>query len=343
MREVFASLLGNSYIKNTLAGDICRGRAAHGYILAGPSGCGKRTAARLIAAAAVCENRDSLSHPLPCGVCPNCNKIMKDISPDVLWIGSGDRATVGVEQIRQIRQSLYITPNDGDRKFYILEDAHTMTVQAQNALLLSLEEPPPFVTFLLLTEDPASLLETIRSRAPVISLELFSPAAVMEYIRSQPDLTRVAAADPDRCAGAAVLCGGALGQARALLTENESKSELLQLRQLALSLLEGIFSRRTSELLAMLQTDLPKSRDAVCRVFMMMQSALRDLTARKRGSSTDGQFLLGTEDVCRYAGKYSLSRLMALYSLCGTALERLEANGSVLPCVTGFTVRAKRI
>jgi len=222
MREVFSSLIGNQYIRETMAPDLASGRAAHGYILSGPSGCGKRTAARLIAAASVCEHREDETHPLPCGACPNCRKILQDISADVLWISNGDKATISVDQIRQVRQSLYITPNDGERKFYIIENAHTMTTQAQNALLLSLEEPPSFVTFLLLTEDPASLLETIRSRAPVIHMELFRPEAVLEWLRKQK-LPSSTLSNEERCTGAAMLSGGSLGQALMLLTEDEAR------------------------------------------------------------------------------------------------------------------------
>jgi len=342
MREVFSSLIGNQYIRETMAPDLASGRAAHGYILSGPSGCGKRTAARLIAAASVCEHREDETHPLPCGACPNCRKILQDISADVLWISNGDKATISVDQIRQVRQSLYITPNDGERKFYIIENAHTMTTQAQNALLLSLEEPPSFVTFLLLTEDPASLLETIRSRAPVIHMELFRPEAVLEWLRKQK-LPSSTLSNEERCTGAAMLSGGSLGQALMLLTEDEAKSEPLRMRSLAIRLLEGIFKMRTSELLGMAAGELPSGRESMCLVFTMMQSALRDLIAGKRRAGVPGQFLLGTEDVCRFAGKYSLSRLMTLYSCCGKALKRLEANGSVAPCVTGFLLQSKRI
>lgn len=342
MREIFASLMGNNYIKETLAADLAFGRAAHGYILSGPSGCGKKTAARLIAAASVCENRENMSRPLPCGICPNCSRILKDISADVLWISNGDKATISVDQIRQIRQSLYITPNDGERKFYIIENAHTMTTQAQNALLLSLEEPPAFVTFLLLTEDPASLLETIRSRAPVIQMELFAPDTVLEWVKKQ-ELPSSVLSDNDRMTGAAMLSGGSLGQAVMLLTEDEAKSEPLRMRALALRLLEGIFRTRTSELLSMAASELPGNRESTALMFTMMQSAIRDLIVRKRRADVAGQFILGTEDICKYAGKYSLSRLLALYGCCQTALDRLDANGSVAPCMTGFILQAKRI
>lgn len=339
MRDIFSSLLGNSYLRETLAPDLAAGRAAHGYILSGPCGSGKRTAARLIAAASVCENRLSDTLPLPCGTCPNCHRILHDLSADVLWITHGDRASIGVDQIRAIRENLYVSPNDGERKFYIIEEAHTMTAQAQNALLLSLEEPPEFVTFLLLTEDPSSLLETIRSRAPVIHMELFSPTVVRDWLQTQA-LPKTVLDDRERCDGAAVLSGGALGQALVLLGED---SEVLQMRTLTLQLLEGIFRLRSSMLLEEILPQLPSDRGQVCQMLTMLQSALRDLIARKRQGAVDGGFLLGNESVCRYAGRFSVQRLLSLYDLCGVTLRRLDANGSIPPCMTSFLLQAKHI
>ena len=103
-REIFPSLLGNEKLKNTLSSDFASGKSAHAYILDGPSGSGKRTAARLIAQAVLCENRDDASRPLPCGECPVCRKIAGGISVDVMTVSNGDHATIGVEAIRQIRQ-----------------------------------------------------------------------------------------------------------------------------------------------------------------------------------------------------------------------------------------------
>ncbi len=347
MGAVFENILGNAYIKTTLAPSLASGTASHGYILSGPAGSGKKTLARLMAAAALCENRLDDGSPLPCGRCPSCHKVLSDISTDVFWISRGDKASVSVEQIRQVRQGLYIPPNDGDRKFYIFEDAHTMTDQAQNALLLSLEEPPPFVHFLLLTEDHASLLETIRSRAPVIQMELFSPQVVLDWLDTHLPQKNGSAtgSETDTRMGAAVLSGGALGKALLLAGPDGEKSEPMRARTLALTLLEIIFSQRTSELLGSLAGLLPSSvtRESMCLVFRMARQALRDLIVQKKLGNGTGLFLLGDEVVCRYGAKWSVSRLLALYDCCETALRRLEANGSVLPCVTGFVLTAKTI
>ena len=149
--------------------------------------------------------------------------------------------------------------------------------------------------------------------------------------------------DHERLTGAAMLSGGSIGKAMQLLSEDETKSEPLRMRTLALHLLEGIFKMHTSQVLVLLAAEQPGNRESAALVFTMLQSALRDLITRKRNADVLGRFLIGTEDVCRFAGKYSLSRLMALYACCQTALDRLNANGPILPCMTSFVLQAKRI
>lgn len=148
--------------------------------------------------------------------------------------------------------------------------------------------------------------------------------------------------DPERLEGAAVLSGGALGQALILAT-GDGDDHALQMRALSLQLLEGIFRRRPSVLLEESLPELPKEREEMCLVLTMLQAALRDLIVRKRQAAVAGQFLLGNESVCSDAGKYSMSRLLSLYDLCDTALARLDANGSIAPCMTSFLLQAKHI
>ena len=109
MVEIFPTLIGNRALKDTLGADIRSGKAAHAYILSGPVGCGKHTAARLICAAIACTERDG---DLPCGKCSQCHKMLTDISADVRYIRREDnRATIGVEQSRSIKEDLYVTPD----------------------------------------------------------------------------------------------------------------------------------------------------------------------------------------------------------------------------------------
>ena len=197
-RIVFPQLLGNSRIKTILGGDIARGTMGHAYILDGPAGCGKHTAALSIASALACEHRKDGKQSLPCGKCLACRKIAEGVSPDVSFIRRAeDRATLGVSIIRELREDLYIAPNENEKKVYIIEEADRMTDEAQNALLLSLESPPPYVVFLLLTQNVDSLLETIRSRAPVLKMQTFGADEIYEVLVKDPRFAAATKTDRD--------------------------------------------------------------------------------------------------------------------------------------------------
>lgn len=339
MAEIFPGLRGNKELKDTLGADIRSGKAAHAYILSGPTGSGKHTAARQICAAIACTDRNG---DLPCGKCSQCHKILTDISADVRFIRREDRATIGVEQIRTVKEELYITPNDGDCKFYIIEDAQTMTPQAQNALLLSLEEPPEFVTFLLLATDPAALLETIRSRAPVLPMELFSRTAVEAYLREDRECARIEKTDPDRFTAAAIASLGALGQAKTLLTTDPAKAEPLRQRAYTMQLLDFVFCKRLAEGIAVPLKEMPKSRETIVGALYGFQTAVRDLIARKRDTTLPPLYFIGTENVIRAAQKVSVNRLVALYDLAGATIAKLLANGAMVPVMSYFLLTSKK-
>ena len=146
----FSDMVGNEALRLRLARDVREKTLSHAYLLEGARGSGKHMLALRIAMALACEHREEHSSPLPCMHCASCKKILDGNSPDVIWLRREDKATVGVEGVRRIRSDVYVAPHELDAKIYIIEDAHLMTTQAQNALLLTLEEPPSYVLFLLL-------------------------------------------------------------------------------------------------------------------------------------------------------------------------------------------------
>lgn len=139
------------------------GTLAHAYILCAEAVETLRDAARLLAAAMVCQGDAP-----PCGVCKSCRKAVKGIHPDVITVAPEEGKELTVEQVRRLRQDAYIRPNEARRKVYILENAHKMNQSAQNAFLKVLEDGPAYAAFLLLTPMPDALLPTVRSRCELV-------------------------------------------------------------------------------------------------------------------------------------------------------------------------------
>ncbi|MBO5837869.1 MAG: DNA polymerase III subunit [Oscillospiraceae bacterium] len=205
----FETLLGNARLKENLRAGVSRGKLSHSYLISGPEGAGKRTLARLLAAAALCKNENK-----PCLACSACRKVMADTHPDYITVDDPEKKTVSVELIRQARADMYVRPNEGDKKIYCIPRAQDMRPEAQNALLKVMEEPPAYGVFLLLTDNPEKLLPTIRSRCAQLRLEGLSPEIMESALQKAfPN------AEAGEIQGAIRRSGGYLGQAKALLQE----------------------------------------------------------------------------------------------------------------------------
>ncbi|SBW12533.1 putative DNA polymerase III, delta' subunit [uncultured Eubacteriales bacterium] len=202
-----SQLAGNMPLKRQLSAESAGRGLSHAYILAGPAGTGKHTLARLLAAALVCEGAGDK----PCETCPHCRKALRDIHPDVIRIG-GDGKDINVAQVRALRSDAYIRPNEASRKVYLLENAQTMNPSAQNAMLKLLEEGPAYAAFLLLTDNSAALLATVRSRCEGLTLSPVTDSEAEGYLRA-----RYPEQAPRAIAELAARCEGVLGRAVAEL------------------------------------------------------------------------------------------------------------------------------
>ena len=157
--RVFGAVIGQPHVTRTLQNGLAQGRVAHAYLFSGPRGVGKTTTARLLAKALNCEGRTS---PEPCTTCPPCLEIQAGSAVDVIEIdGASNR---GIDEIRALRENVRYAPARGQWKVYIIDEVHMLTEQAFNALLKTLEEPPPHVVFVLATTEPRRVPATIHSR-----------------------------------------------------------------------------------------------------------------------------------------------------------------------------------
>jgi len=152
-----------------------RNTLGHAVILSGQGDLPR--AARFLAAAMECTGEDA-----PCGLCPACQKVLRDIHPDVITVQDPEHKNISMDVLRQLRTDAYIMPNEGRRKIYIFPDCQILDPKTQNVLLKVLEEGPPQAAFIFCTESSATLLQTIRSRSVEWRL---SPAAAAEEGRDE--------------------------------------------------------------------------------------------------------------------------------------------------------------
>ena len=343
------AVIGNRELMERLDRDIRAGQLSHAYILDGRVGSGRHTIARHICAAIACENRpgQAVSHiedsdqmgffdldepsppreipadaPLPCRDCPACRKVLEDKCPDIHVIGREGKASIGVDAIRFLRQDVLIPPNDLDTKVYIIEDAHTMTVQAQNALLLTLEEPPPYVLFLLLCDEADGLLETIRSRAPILRTRPVPEDDIRAFLKSRRCTL------PEEDLSAILLrADGCIGQALTL-ADARSVKPVMKLRALCDEFMEACAARRYDTLPAVLG-NFGSKRDGVAEVVSLITLAVRDLVLLRHGESVRLKYYTDRDAAEELAGRFTTRTLLSLYHALGHAADSLEANGNI--------------
>ena len=157
--QVFEDVVGQGHITRTLQNAIASGRLAHAFLFSGPRGVGKTTTARILAKALNCTEGPT---PNPCGKCDSCLETAAGTSVDVIEIdGASNR---GIEHIRELRETVKYAPAGGKSKVYVIDEVHMLTNEAFNALLKTLEEPPPHVIFIFATTEPQKIPATIHSR-----------------------------------------------------------------------------------------------------------------------------------------------------------------------------------
>lgn len=155
----FDTLVGQEHISTTLKNAISLGKVAHAYLFAGPRGTGKTSTAKIFAKALNCIHGPT---PTPCNECANCKKITDGSSMDVFEVDAASNR--GIDEIRDLRETVKFAPVDGRYKVYIIDEVHMLTTEAFNALLKTLEEPPAHVVFILATTEPHKIPATIHSR-----------------------------------------------------------------------------------------------------------------------------------------------------------------------------------
>lgn len=307
--NIFPALIGNSSIKELCGGDILRRKNSHAYIIEGPAGSGKHTAAHEIAKAILCERSGD---SLPCGKCLSCRKADEGFNSCIQYINSDGKATITVDTVRRAIATVDYLPDDGDYSIYIIEDAEKMNAQAQNALLLTLEEPPAHVVFLLLTSDSRALLETVRSRALTLKTENFPPERIRkEAVRLFGDTEKVRRAAEN---------AKTLGDAIRLIENNDPSAG--EIRQNA-AFLASLLAKGESVDTMIFLRDLKCDRQSAGEMLILSACALRDMISEKFGSESL-IFYTCAEEAESASSNAQLPHLRRMYEECMTASDHIK-------------------
>ncbi len=234
----FADIVGQEQLREHLENAVRMGKVSHAYIINGERNAGKEFIAKTFAMAVQCENRQDAE---PCGECHSCKQALSGNHPDIIFITHEKPGTIGVDDIRrQINGDVEIKPYSGPKKIYIVSEGEKMTVQAQNALLKTLEEPPEYAVILILTDNVNTLLPTILSRCVVLNMKPVRDAQIKEYLMENMGI-------PDYKADICVaFARGNVGKAR-LLANSE---EFDKVKEEAITLLKYIGEMELHEIVA---------------------------------------------------------------------------------------------
>ena len=306
----FEALLGNDRLKETLAASFNRGHISHFYLISGPKGSGKHTLAKLLAAAILCQGGHK-----PCGSCGPCRKVFSGNHPDFITVEDPEHKNVAVKIVRQIREDVFIKPNESAYKIYLFPQE--LGVEGQNALLKILEEPPAHGVFILLIDNPEKMLTTVRSRCTELKLQALPEKILHRQLRLE--FSDQNGAD---IAAAMERSGGFLGQAKEILeaggalppqTEQFirafSRRDSLGLTQTLVPLEKW----KRDDLTGLLENWLELTEQALaCRTGGTKAGSMARLLAESR-SSTE---LMGAVNALRKALEYTKSNVSGA-AVCG--------------------------
>jgi DNA polymerase III subunit delta' len=315
------AITGHRPIRDLLARAVGRGTLPPSLVFAGPDGVGKRLTAVALAQALNCERplewdggRDA------CGTCAACTRISRGVHADVLTIEPGDSGTIKLDQVREAIDRAAYRPFEGRRRLVIVDQADALNVEAQNALLKTLEEPPPASVFVLITDRPDLLLPTVLSRCHRLRFASLGAADVAEV------LIRDHAMPPADAHAAAAASEGSIGRAL-----EGSADEVIEAREVAAKLLQGTASgsdprRRLDGAKMLVGTG---DRDDLARRLRAVASLLRDLGLLL--SRADHRALANADlepQLQALLRAFDPERVLAAFAAVDRALFALDRNAS---------------
>ncbi len=309
----YDEIIGHEQVKEHLMHAILSDKVNHAYIFNGPEGSGKRLLAEAFAMALQCEK----GGPTPCGSCRSCRQAADGNHPDIIHVTHEKPNTIGVDDIRrQLNQDMAIKPYNGRYKIYIVDEAEKMNVQAQNALLKTIEEPPSYGIILLLTTKAEAFLPTILSRCITLNLRAVADSVIRAYLMKQYQIPDYQA---DTCVAFAQ---GNTGKAIRLATSGDFH----ELIDAVVSFMKRIDDTDLYELAGMVK-QISEYKLSVPDYLDLMRIWYRDVLYMKTTNDVNGLiFKDEVYDIKKQAARHSYRGLETILEALEKAQVRYQAN-----------------
>jgi len=305
-------VIGHAWAVDNLDRAVHEQRPAHAYLISGPAQVGKTTLAQALAAALNCTS----DADRPCGTCRACRLMAAGKHPDVQFIAPEGRS-LKIDQVRVLQHDLALSPFEGRYRVAMFDQFETATIEAQNALLKTLEEPPAYAVLIVLAIDPELLLPTIISRCQQIALRPLTLAQVREALMTRWHVPS------DQADLLAHLSGGRLGWA---VTAAKDQS-ILAARTTALDDLTHLLSADRVARFAYAET-LTKKDDRTRATLDLWRTWWRDVLLAASGSTAELVNLDRVEQIRALAQHISVAQATAAAEACGRALWQLDRNAT---------------
>lgn len=310
-----SAVYGNELAKKELEESIHSDKLREAYMFVGEKGLGKKTLAKNFLLMLFCSDPDEIKRP--CLKCPECKKILSGNHPDVITIRCEKGRSIGVDEIRlKIQETVDISPQESGYKVYLILDGELLTIQAQNALLKVLEEPPAYVIFILITDDEGKILDTVRSRVTKIQMKPLPDSVIERYFEEFYH------ASDEKVAISVAFARGNLGRAISLYqdeTFGDWYQRLIKIIKNVKEMTPGAIRMEVNKLIASCP-DLNEALD-------LMELWFRDLMLYMVTKDMNGLVFYGESKSFRaMASRGSTLGVQNIMTRIQTARERLNAN-----------------
>lgn len=337
----FNNVIGQHALKGVLNDALSSHRIAHCYLFEGPNGIGKRTIADIFAKMVMCTNiqEDSDSgNLLPCDICDSCIMFNNMTHPDYHYFAT-DNETIKINEVRDYFDGINLTPYYATKKIYIIDGVEKMTIQSQNCILKTLEEPPLDVIIMLLTENKEVLLETINSRVLSYSLKRYSKGEINQALdRDIADTKEVGVIDRSALSYDFIhaFSDGIIGKAIDLYEDNEFK----ELRDRTFDIIKSIETLSMKKMIEAIDDILGLNKVKVMIEFFI--SYYRDVLVLQLTDDVSVLINSDKKDIIQDSkGRISIDGVINMFQIINEALIALNTNANNSLVVEGFIMRLR--